>query len=136
MLMLMAECAAKRTDCRRAQKGVGAVIASGGRSVSSGYAGPVSGAPSCSDAGCNLAEPCTRTVHAELNAILFAARAGVATLGCTMYSTTSPCIRCAEAIIQAGISRLVYREAYRDVGGLDLLRTHGVTVDHLDIYNG
>jgi len=46
-------------------------------------------------------------VHAEHNAILYAARAGVPLNGCTMYVDWAPCGGCSRAIIQAGIKRLV-----------------------------
>ena len=45
--------------------------------------------------------------HAEENAVSHAARIGVSLKGCTLYCTWPPCIRCARAIIQAGIIRVV-----------------------------
>lgn len=47
------------------------------------------------------------TVHAEVNAILHAARTGVVLEGCTLYCTWPPCCHCASAIIQAGIRQVV-----------------------------
>lgn len=44
--------------------------------------------------------------HAELNAILNCAVGGVR--GCTVYTTLFPCNECAKAIIQSGISEVVY----------------------------
>lgn len=46
--------------------------------------------------------------HAEENIVSFAARQGIRTDGCTIYVTHSPCARCARAIIQAGIGRVVF----------------------------
>lgn len=46
--------------------------------------------------------------HAEENAIMHAARIGVALKGCTAYVTWPPCTRCARSLIQAGISTIVY----------------------------
>lgn len=46
--------------------------------------------------------------HAEENAIMHAARIGVALKGCTAYVTFPPCTRCARSLIQAGISRVCY----------------------------
>ena len=46
-------------------------------------------------------------IHAELNAILFAARNGSSIDGATMYVTLSPCPDCAKAIAQSGIKKLV-----------------------------
>lgn len=47
------------------------------------------------------------TVHAEVNAILNAARNGSKTNGSTIYVTFSPCVSCSTGLIQAGISRVV-----------------------------
>lgn len=44
--------------------------------------------------------------HAELNAILNCAMGTVS--GCTVYTTLFPCNECAKAIIQSGISEVVY----------------------------
>ena len=45
-------------------------------------------------------------IHAEHNALLNAARSGVATLGCTLYVNKFPCFSCLLAIVQAGIQRV------------------------------
>ena len=47
------------------------------------------------------------TSHAEENAIAFAARQGIETIGCTAYVTHHPCARCARTLIQAGIACVV-----------------------------
>ena len=44
--------------------------------------------------------------HAERNAIFDAARAGIATQGATLAASFFPCLDCARAIVQAGISQL------------------------------
>jgi dCMP deaminase len=46
--------------------------------------------------------------HAEENAIMHAARIGVALKGCIAYVTWPPCTRCARSLIQAGIVQIVY----------------------------
>lgn len=53
-----------------------------------------------------------RVVHAEMNALLSCARAGIATDRATLYCTTFPCHNCAKHIIDAGIERVVYVEPY------------------------
>jgi dCMP deaminase len=68
-------------------------------------------------------------IHAELNCILKAAREGVSCIGATMYVTLSPCVPCAAMMIQAGITRLVYKDVYRDQGGIDLLQRADVMVE-------
>lgn len=71
---------------------------------------------------------CLHAVHAEANAIAFAARHGVLLLGATMYTTMSPCRGCAQLIIQAGIVAVHSREHYRDPTGEYLLTTANITV--------
>src|SRR5580692_291788 len=44
--------------------------------------------------------------HAEQNAILNAARIGIAVEGATIYVTKFPCLACCNGIIQAGITRI------------------------------
>lgn len=142
---------AERSTCLRSQ--VGAIIVKDGRVVSMGYNGPVSGMPACNQPdllqevllrsgalkplGTECMGPnCTRSCHAETNAIAFAARAGVAVEGCTMYCTMSPCINCAKVIVNSGIKKLVYMEEYRNTSGLDLLRSVGIIIVHLDAIDG
>lgn len=149
MFTMICQVVAQRSTCWRSQ--VGAVIVKEGRVVSMGYNGPVSGMPACtkplgsfpldqledytSSTAC-MGPGCTRSLHAETNAIAFAARAGVAVEGCTMYCTMSPCINCAKVIVNSGIKKLVYMEEYRDTTGLDLLKSAGITVVHLDAIDG
>lgn len=44
--------------------------------------------------------------HAEMNAILNAARTGVAVAGCSIYVNKFPCLACCNAILQSGIARV------------------------------
>ena len=68
-------------------------------------------------------------IHAELNAILHAARQGVSVKNATLYTTLSCCTACSAMIAQAGITRVVYKEDYRDMSGVHLLKQHGVLVE-------
>lgn len=70
-------------------------------------------------------------IHAELNAILHAARQGVSVKGSTIYISLSPCASCSAMIAQAGIKRVVYEEEYRDTSGINLLKAHGIIVEQL-----
>lgn len=54
----------------------------------------------------------SRPVHAEMAAIIDAARRGVSIDGHSMYVTTFPCHNCAKHIIAAGLRRVVYLEPY------------------------
>lgn len=53
-----------------------------------------------------------RQVHAEMAALIDAARRGVSVDTLSMYVTTFPCHNCAKHIIAAGLQRVVYLEPY------------------------
>lgn len=53
-----------------------------------------------------------RSVHAEMAAIVSAARLGISVKGATLYCTTFPCHMCARHIVASGIKRVVYVEPY------------------------
>lgn len=53
----------------------------------------------------------SRTIHAELNAVLFSKK----TEGCTAYVTHPPCTNCALVLIQSGINRVVCRAPSDDL---------------------
>ena len=109
---------AEQGTCNRAK--VGAVIVQDRRIVSCGYVGSPPGQPHCLDVGCDPEDGCLRTIHAEMNAILWAARMGVPLDGAEMYATHSPCLTCAQGIVQAGIGKFVYVTDYRKAR-LDIL---------------
>jgi cytidine deaminase len=61
-----------------------------------------------------------RAIHAEMSAIIDAARLGISVKGCTLYSTTFPCHICAKHIVASGISEVVYIEPYPKSYAIDL----------------
>jgi cytidine deaminase len=61
-----------------------------------------------------------RAVHAEMAALMDAARRGVKVDGCTLYATTFPCHHCARHIVAAGIRRVVYVAPYAKSRAVDL----------------
>jgi deoxycytidylate deaminase len=61
-----------------------------------------------------------RAVHAEMDALLSCARAGIETVGSVLYSTTFPCHNCAKHIVAAGVKRVVYIEPYEKSQALKL----------------
>src|SRR5690606_35308353 len=127
MVMQITEVVAKRSTCLRAQ--VGATIIRDNRVVSIGYAGAPSRLKHCTENGCKMEDGhCIRTVHAEANAIAFAAKAGISTDGAEMYVTHSPCTNCAKLIINSGIRRVTYKEYRGD--GIELLDHAGIEVIH------
>lgn len=145
--MAVAYAIAKRSTCSRRNNG--AVVATyEGVVLSTGYNGSLSGMPHC-DHECNCPKSidgwedvphsklchssetsCPVSVHAEANAIYFAARHGVAVANSLIYCTTEPCIKCAEAIVQSGISECWYYQEYRTHDGIDLLHRAGVSIHH------
>ena len=72
-------------------------------------------------------------VHAEANAILFAAKNGIPTKNCTLYITLSPCIECAKMIIQSGIKEVIYDAEYRINDGVKFLQKHGISTRKLNL---
>ncbi|HUW45124.1 MAG TPA: deaminase [Dehalococcoidia bacterium] len=125
LLVNIVELVSRRSTCQRLA--VGAILVRDGRILSSGYNGAPRGLPHCNH-HVSETEPCTRTVHAEANAIAFAAKTGVETDGAELYCTHSPCNDCAKLMINAGISRFVYVIPYRDEEPLALLRSAGIGV--------
>jgi dCMP deaminase len=74
---------------------------------------------------------CVRTVHAEANAIVQAARNGVRTDGAHIYVTASPCFSCFKLIANAGIVRIVFGEFYRDERIFSFSEQLGMELVHL-----
>ncbi|WP_073837472.1 dCMP deaminase family protein [Micromonospora sp. CB01531] len=119
---------AKRSTCSRLH--VGAVIADHrGVILSSGYNGALSGEAHCNHV--TRDEPCRLAVHAEANAILWAARRGISTEGAYMYCTHEPCYECSKMIIQSGIVTVYYSETYGRNSGLENFGYCGVHVEQV-----
>jgi dCMP deaminase len=129
-LVAQIQLTARRSTCNRGQ--VGAIIVREGRIISQGYNGAPPGMPHCTDVGCEPADGCERTVHAEANAIAWAARAGISTEGASMYCTHGPCVNCAKLVASSGISTLSYLKDYH-AQRLDILEATGVTVIRLGV---
>ncbi len=111
--MNIARAVATRSTCDR--KHVGAVIVRDKSILATGYNGSIRGLPHCDDEG-HLMEDghCVRTVHAEANAIVQAARHGMRIEGASIYVTASPCWGCFRLIVNGGLVRVVFGEFYRD----------------------
>lgn len=137
-LIAVAHVMSQRATCSRQRNG--AIIARDGRILSSGYNGVVSGMPHCVHAPDDVSSTddsgretgCPSSVHAEANAVAFAARHGVALDGAWIYVTTTPCVKCAQLIVNAGIACVVADRVYRLPDGVTLLRAAGVNVFQLD----
>lgn len=136
---------AERSTCSRLH--VGAVIHREGRILVQGYNGAPAGLVHCGhdcdcaasnipelangrhEEGCSATSPCTRSVHAEANAVAFAARAGVELQGADLVVTHQPCLSCAMLIINSGIKLVTYVHPYRLTDGVNLLEEAGITVE-------
>lgn len=129
--MRVATVFSERGTCSRMQ--VGATIAKDGRVLVTGYNGPPSGFDHC-DADClaRHINGCLVAVHAEANAIAYAARHGIAVEGAHLYTTHLPCLACAQLIVNAGIAQVTYKNDYRIKDGLLLLQNSGIDIMMLD----
>jgi dCMP deaminase len=104
---------ATRATCDR--KHVGAVIARDKNILATGYNGSIRGLGHCDEEGHMLEDGhCVRTIHAEANAVIQAAKNGARIEGGTIYVTASPCWGCFKIIANAGLVKIVYGEFYRD----------------------
>ena len=113
----------KRSHCVKMK--VGAVISKDTRIVSLGYNGPPAGTHNCDvewpEEGCPRSSKgsCSLAVHAEENAILYAAKNKVDLEGSVLYITLSPCLPCARMIFTTGIKKVYYYQSYAEYKGLD-----------------
>lgn len=144
MLMMTAFIVSQRGTCSR--RAVGALIAKQGRILSTGYNGAPAGMSHCD----HTSEPdvvvgtetpitgpateigCQRAVHAEVNAIAFAARYGIPVENSDLFTTMAPCLACAQLIINSGIIRVVCGSLHHraaEHAGMELLQVAGIRVD-------
>jgi dCMP deaminase len=115
------------SHCTRSK--VGAVLVKDGNVISFGY----NGTPAGMDNTCEENDVTKdEVIHAEMNAILKAAKSGNAVDGSTLYLSLSPCQNCCKLIIQSGISRVVYLEGYRDLKPIEFLSKF-IEVEKYDI---
>lgn len=123
--MNLAREVASRSTCPR--KSVGAVLVRDKAVLATGYNGSIRGLAHCSEEGCMLVnDHCVRTVHAEANALVQAARHGVRIEGADCYVTASPCWECFKLLANAGVKRIVFGEFYRDERIWEFARLAGI----------
>ena len=129
----------KRGTCDRGR--IGAVLAKNKQILASGYVGAPVGLPHCDDAGHqlkkvihedgNITQHCTRTLHAEQNAICQAAKNGISIDGSTLYILMTPCKVCAMLIINSGIKRVVSEKKYHAMKeSEELFKSAGIQLDY------
>ncbi|MCC6691709.1 MAG: dCMP deaminase family protein [Bacteroidia bacterium] len=136
--MDLAKSLALRSHCVKMQ--VGAVLTKDTRIISLGYNGPPAGTHNCDEewpeTGCprDSKGSCSLALHAEQNAILYAAKNNVSLDGATMYVTLSPCIACAKVMFSLGIKKILYINSYAEYKGIphdegvEFLKKFGVEV--------
>lgn len=139
LYMELAENLSKKSHCVKMK--VGAVISKDTRIVSLGYNGPPAGTNNCDEewpeTGCprDRKGGCSLALHAEANAILYAAKMQIPLEDATLYVTLSPCLPCARIIYTTGIRRVIYLNSYAEYKkidqeeGLEFLEKFGVTVE-------
>ena len=130
------------STCGRLQ--VGALIVKDGRVISMGWNGVPSGQDHCKEHFKNKGwdvnvewmkeehhKYATRNeIHAEQNAIAYAAKSGISTYGAEMYITYSPCRDCAKLVVAAGIEEVYFTNEYdRDCEGVEFLKRNNIKVD-------
>jgi dCMP deaminase len=115
---------AKLSHCNRKQ--VGALLVKNGVIISDGYNGTPSGFPNTCEN--ESGETHWYVLHAEANAILKVAKSTNNAQGSTLYITLSPCKDCCKLILQSGIIRMVYLDAYKDTTAIDFLKNSGIEV--------
>jgi dCMP deaminase len=122
--MELAQKLAGRSHCVKIK--VGAVLTQHSRIISLGYNGPPAGTHNCDEEwpeqGCarDRKGGCSLAIHAEENAILYAARNNAAIEGSTIYVTLSPCLACARVIFTMGVKKVVYLNSYAEYKGIDI----------------
>jgi dCMP deaminase len=131
--MSIAQQVALRSTCLRRQ--IGALIVRDKRILATGYNNVPSGVEHCTTRGClrdelgipsgQRVELC-RGIHAEQNAVVQAAKYGIAMDGASVYTTTQPCILCAKILINAGISEIVFVGDFPDELSVSMLKEAGV----------
>jgi len=124
----LAMLASERATCPRMH--FGCVVVKKKDVVATGYNGSIPGDVHCEDSECLMVDNhCVRTVHAEMNALIQAAKRGHSIEGATAYVTNMPCTTCAKALITAGIKRVVVFSEYHDTLATDFFAKAGVVID-------
>lgn len=140
----LSEVVRERSNCLRMS--TGAVLIKDKRIIATGYNGTPSGTKNCFEGGCerclkrhkeNLKEyegkELCVCIHAEQNALLQSALHGMSTNTSVLYTTTSPCLQCAKALINTGVKEVIYiddhySKEHPDNLGIKLLKSAGVKV--------
>jgi dCMP deaminase len=140
--MEMAHLVSNWTSCINEGRSIGAVIVKDKRVMTTGYNGAAAGTMTCKERGFCLrrklnipsgtrAEVCY-AIHAEQNAVIQAAKLGLAIDSASLYCTHQPCSVCAKILVNAGIRRIVYKHGYPDDFALEVLNEAGVILERFE----
>jgi len=128
----LAMLASERATCPRMH--CGCVLAKDKNVIATGYNGSIPGDEHCDDAGCLIVDNhCVRTVHAEMNALIQAARRGHAVEGASAYITNMPCTTCSKSLITAGVKRIVIFSDYHDTMAEQFFAKAKVAIDRIAV---
>jgi dCMP deaminase len=127
--MESAEAFAKCSNATRLK--VGAVIVKDNRIISCGY----NAMPEHINDPCELPDGTTdpRVRHAEKSALMGLVRSNQSAVGSVLFCTHACCKFCSIDIVDAGIAKVYYRHSYRDLSGIEYLKSNGVDVQQLVI---
>ena len=129
---------AKASKC--VSKQVGAVIVKDGRILSTGYNGTPAGFENCNEHwNCEYTKDHhewskTYEIHAEMNAIIWAARKGISIEGATIFVTLEPCSDCSKNLIASGIVKIVFDKAYEHTNSevvSSFIKHNGLLIEQL-----
>ena len=121
--MQLTETVATWSSCFQENRHVGAVIVKDKRVMTTGYNGAPSGIKSCEEKG-----ECLRR-KLNIPSGTKHEKCGINISGATLYCTHQPCVICAKMIINAGISRVVYKDGYPDDFSIALFAEANVKVE-------
>lgn len=140
--MEMAYLVSSWSSCFKQDRQVGAVIVRDKRILTTGYNGASAGILSCKERGeclrvkrgiaSGTCHEICYAVHAEQNAIIQAAKLGLAVDGATLYCTHQPCSICAKMIINSGIREVIFDQGYPDEFSMAMFDEAGVKVTKFD----
>ena len=112
---------------------VGCIIVREGQILSQGWNGTPSGMSNDTRTDAGTTYPWV--IHSEANALMKLAKNGGGSEGATIYCTHSPCMDCALLILQAGITRIVYSQAYCDKS-IAFLKERGIEIESIERSSG
>ena len=124
----LAMLASERSTCPRMH--CGCVLVKDKNVIATGYNGSIPGDEHCEDIGRLVVDNhCVRTVHAEMNALVQAAKRGHAVEGAIAYVTNMACTTCAKALVTAGIKRVVVFSDFHDTLATEFFKKGNVKIE-------